>query len=173
MSYIFHSSYTVLCSHQHCIRVLASPCLHRILFLGVLSFIADFLMGGLFLCVCVCIFFNSELESYVPQIVEASLLHSFSFASTVVLFHSSVLNLIYDKVSAWVPLPHVQYEFRSHICEWYRTRIQFLPGNFFHSQSQMQDFLFSQLVSCFYFSFHGWSSPFCFLIYAQFHLVLD
>ena len=42
---------------------------------------------------------KTELKSCVSQIVEASLLYSFSFASVVVLFHSLVLNLIYDEVS--------------------------------------------------------------------------
>lgn len=60
---------------------------------------ADFVMEVCFFAFAVSL--NFELKSCVSQIVEASLLCSCSFASAVFLFHSLVLNLIYDEMSAW------------------------------------------------------------------------
>lgn len=74
-------------------------------YLGVQSLIAtsaDFLLGSLSVCVYV-FSLNPGLKSYVSQIVESSLLCSFSSSSAVVLFHSLVLNLINDEVSACGP----------------------------------------------------------------------
>lgn len=50
---------------------------------------------------------NLEFKSFVSQIVEASLLCSCSFASTVFLFHSLVLNRIYDECQLRVSVQHV------------------------------------------------------------------